>query len=99
LPLLTLAGNSFQSRVSLSLLKNLSLPELITYNIQDYENYAIFLANNPKELEKIKKKLILSIKSSNTFNTKLYTNNLEHAYKLVHDRYYRNLTTEDIHID
>jgi predicted O-linked N-acetylglucosamine transferase (SPINDLY family) len=99
LPLLTLAGNSFQSRVSLSLLKNLSLPELITYNIQDYENYAIFLANNPEELEKIKKKLILSIKNSNTFNTKLYTKNLEHAYKLVQDRYYRNLTTEDIHLN
>lgn len=99
LPLLTLAGNSFQSRVSLSLLKNLSLPELITYNIQDYENYAIFIANNPEELEKIKKKLILSIKTSNTFNTKLYTKNLEYAYKLVQNRYYRNLNTEDIHLN
>ena len=99
LPLLTLAGNSFQSRVSLSLLKNLSLPELITYNIQDYENYAIYLANNPKELEKIKKKLILSVKNSNTFNTKLYTKNLEKAYKLVQDRYYKKLTTEDIYLN
>jgi len=99
LPLLTLAGNSFQSRVSLSLLKNLSVPELITYNIQDYENYAIYLANNPKELEKIKKKLILSVKNSNTFNTKLYTKNLEKAYKLVQDRYYKKLTTEDIYLN
>ena len=99
LPLLTLAGNSFQSRVSLSLLKNLSLPELITHNLQDYENYAIHLANNPKDLDKIKKKLILSIKNSNTFNTELYTKNLEKAYKLVHDRYCKNLTTKDVYLN
>ena len=99
LPLLTLAGNSFQSRVSLSLLKNLSLPELITHNLQDYENYAIHLANNPKDLDKIKKKLILSIKNSNTFNTELYTKNLEKAYELVHDRYCKNLTTKDVYLN
>ena len=99
LPLLTLAGDSFQSRVSLSLLKNLSLPQLITYNIQDYENYAIYLANNPKELEKIRKKLNLSIKNSNTFKTKLYTKNLEKAYKLVQERYCKNLPIEDIYLN
>ena len=69
------------------------------YKYGDYENYAIYLANNPKELEKIKKKLILSVKNSNTFNTKLYTKNLEIAYKLVQDRYYKKLTTEDIYLN
>ena len=73
--------------------------ENIDKPIINLKNYAIYLANNPKELEKIKKKLILSVKNSNTFNTKLYTKNLEKAYKLVQDRYYKKLTTEDIYLN
>ena len=99
LPLLTMAGESFQSRVSSSLLKNLNLPELVTSNIDDYENFAIYLANNPKSLKEIKEKLLLSIKDSNTFNTKIYTKNLEKAYQLVYERYHQNLKPENIYIN
>ena len=98
LPLLTMTGESFQSRVSASLLKNLNIPELITSNINDYENYAIYLANNPEKLKEIKKKLHSSIKSSNTFNTKIYTKNLEKAYELAYERYHQNLMPENIYI-
>jgi predicted O-linked N-acetylglucosamine transferase (SPINDLY family) len=99
LPLLTMAGESFQSRVASSLLKNLKLPELITSNITDYENFAIYLANNPKSLKEIKEKLLFSIKDSNTFNTKIYTKNLEKAYQLVYERYHQNLKPENIYIN
>ena len=99
LPLLTMAGESFQSRVASSLLKNLNLPELITSNITDYENFAIYLANNPKSLKEIKEKLLFSIKDSNTFNTKIYTKNLEKAYQLVYERYHQNLKPENIYIN
>jgi predicted O-linked N-acetylglucosamine transferase (SPINDLY family) len=51
LPLLTMRGENFQSRVSSSLLKNLNIPELITSNIEDYERLAIYLANNPEKLK------------------------------------------------
>jgi predicted O-linked N-acetylglucosamine transferase (SPINDLY family) len=99
LPLLTMAGESFQSRVAASLLKNLNLPELITSNIDDYENFAIYLANNPKNLKEIKEKLLLSIKDTNTFNTKIYTKNLEKAYQLVYERNHQNLKPENIYIN
>jgi len=99
LPLLTMAGESFQSRVAASLLKNLNLPELITSNIDDYENFAIYLANNPKNLKEIKEKLLLSIKNTNTFNTKIYTKNLEKAYQLVYERNHQNLKPENIYIN
>jgi predicted O-linked N-acetylglucosamine transferase (SPINDLY family) len=99
LPLLTVAGESFQSRVSSSLLKNLNLPELVTSNVDDYENFAIYLANNPKSLKEIKEKLLFSIKDSNTFNTKIYTKNLEKAYQLVYERYHQNLKPENIYIN
>jgi predicted O-linked N-acetylglucosamine transferase (SPINDLY family) len=99
LPLLTITGESFQSRVSTSLLKNLNMPELITSNIEDYENFAIYLANNPKKLKEIKEKLLSSIKSSNTFNAKIYTKNLEKAYQQTCDNYYKNLPPENIYIN
>jgi predicted O-linked N-acetylglucosamine transferase (SPINDLY family) len=99
LPLLTMIGESFQSRVSSSLLKNLNVPELITSNINDYEDFAIYLANSPEKLKEIKDKLHHSIKSTNTFNTKIYTKNLEKAYQQIYDRYHRNLMPENIYIN
>jgi len=99
LPLLTMRGESFQSRVSSSLLKNLRIPELITSNIEDYENYAIYLRNNSEKLREIKEKLILSVKTSDTFNTKIYTQNLEKAYQQIYENYNQNLAPENIYIN
>jgi predicted O-linked N-acetylglucosamine transferase (SPINDLY family) len=99
LPLLAITGESFQSRVSTSLLKNLNIPELITSNIEDYEKFAIYLANNLEKLKEIREKLISSIKSSNTFNTKIYTKNLEKAYQQTFDNYYKNLAPKNIYIN
>jgi predicted O-linked N-acetylglucosamine transferase (SPINDLY family) len=99
LPLLTMTGESYQSRVSASLLKNLNIPELITSNIEDYENFAIYLANNSEKLKEIREKLLSSIKSSNTFNTKIYTKNLEKAYQQIYENYHQNLVPENIYIN
>jgi predicted O-linked N-acetylglucosamine transferase (SPINDLY family) len=99
LPLLTMTGASFQSRVSTSLLKNLKMPELITSNIEDYENFAVYLANNPEKLKEIKEKLLSSVKNSNTFNTKIYTKNLEKAYQQIYENYHQNLAPENIYIN
>ncbi len=44
LPVLTCAGNTFAARVAGSLLNAINLTELITYNLQDYENKALYLA-------------------------------------------------------
>jgi predicted O-linked N-acetylglucosamine transferase (SPINDLY family) len=99
LPLLTISGESFQSRVSASLLNSLGMPELIKSNIQDYENYAVYLANYPDKLKEIRNKLLLSVKNSNTFNTKIYTKNLEKAYQQTCDNYYKNFEPENIYIN
>jgi len=99
LPLLTISGESFQSRVSASLLNSLSIPELIKSNIQDYENYAVYLANYPDKLKDIRNKLFLSVKNSNTFNAKIYTKNLEKAYQQIYDNHRQNLAPENIYIN
>ena len=98
-PLLSIIGESFQSRVSSSLLNHLEIPELVKNNIKEYEDFAIHLANNLEELKKIKNKLNVSIKNSNVFNAKVYTKNLERAYKEVYDNYNANLMSKNININ
>ena len=51
LPMITLKGKNFASRVGASLLENLNLPELVTNSKNEYENLAIELVKN-KNLNK-----------------------------------------------
>ncbi len=90
LPLVTLKGKSFQSRVASSLLKAAGLDCLITYSLVDYENLAINLYNNPSLLVEIKNKLRLNINNYPIFNTGLYVNNLEYIYKEIYSNLLNN---------
>ena len=67
LPVLTLKGNSFASRVAASLLNTIGLNELITTNIEDYKNLAIKIYNEKNYLDEIKKKVAINKKESNLF--------------------------------
>ena len=88
LPLLTLIGESFASRVSASLLYAIDLPELITASQEEYESLAIVLATNPLKLDGIKQKLADNRLTTPLFDTPLFTKNLEAAYT---EMYQRNL--------
>jgi len=74
-------GNSFASRVAASILSSINMSELITENINDYENLAIELGNNKFKLNEIKKNMIRNIKKSNFFNSEIFTKDLESIYK------------------
>ena len=56
LPVLTLQGETFASRVSSSLLNALGLPELVTKSSIEYEKKAIELGNNLTKIISLKKK-------------------------------------------
>jgi predicted O-linked N-acetylglucosamine transferase (SPINDLY family) len=62
LPVLTLIGQSFASRIAASLLKAIGLSELITNSQEQYEALAIELAMNPKKLAGIKERLNVEFK-------------------------------------
>ena len=80
-PVLTLVGETFSSRVAGSLCQALNLTELITYQLQDYENKAIYVYNHPEDLAKIKQKIAQEKNSSAVlFNTKNFVNQLEKVY-------------------
>jgi predicted O-linked N-acetylglucosamine transferase (SPINDLY family) len=50
LPIVTIIGESFQSRVCSSLLTTIDLKELITNSYEEYENLAVSIAKNPQKL-------------------------------------------------
>jgi len=96
LPVLTLQGSSFCSRVASSLLTQISLPEMITYTLSQYEAFAIKLGTHPSSLKSIKEKLQKNKLSENLFNTKLFVKYLESAYEKVHTNHEEGLSPEDL---
>ena len=67
LPVLTCMGETMPARVAASLLTRIGLPELISENLQQYEEKALFLAKNPSELARIKQQLMMQKTRSNVF--------------------------------
>ena len=98
LPVLTLQGQSFASRVSSSLLEVVNLKELITHSSNEYENMAVELANNLSKLKNIKKKLEDSKNKTPLFNTKLFTNHIEKAYILMFEKYIKGEENNNIEV-
>ena len=95
LPILTLMGETYGSRVSASLLSSVKLDSLITHSIDDYVKLAVNLATNPQKLLKFREK-IMNKSSLDLFNTNKFTKNLEAGYQKVYDRYYSDLIPDHI---
>jgi predicted O-linked N-acetylglucosamine transferase (SPINDLY family) len=95
LPVLTCVGDTFAARVAASLLTAVNLPELITYSLQDYENKALYLSQNPVELKAIKQKLLTSHLSSALFDTQLFAHSLENILESIWMKYSQSSNTAD----
>lgn len=76
-PILTRLGTTFPGRVAASLLYAAGLPELVTHNLEEYEDLAVTLATDHAELKKIKSKLT---KNCSLFDTDLFRRNIEAVY-------------------
>jgi predicted O-linked N-acetylglucosamine transferase (SPINDLY family) len=81
LPLLTLIGRSFASRVAGSLLHAAGLPELITDSIEHYEALALRLAREPELLGAARRKLTGDLSRLPVFDTPRKTRQIERAYE------------------
>jgi len=80
-PVITLQGDSFPSRVASSLLTHLDLPELIHQTMTSYETQAIEIATHPEKYMALKNKLIGHKKNARLFNSDLFMNSYESALK------------------
>ena len=96
LPVLTLIGESFSSRVAASILNAIGLPDLIASSQSEYESLAIELASKPERLAAIKERLAINRTTTLLFDTPLFTKNLEDAYRKVHARHCLGLSPEHI---
>jgi len=98
LPVLTLEGNSFNSREAASIIRALNLPELITTSERDYESVAIELATDPEKLKLIKEALINNLSIASLYDTPLFTKNIESAYTQMYERYLQGLGPNHIYL-
>ena len=83
LPVITLRGETFASRVAASLLTSINVTELITENQDDYLKLASKICNDPKYFNEIKSKVMKNKLSSNLFKCEVYTKNIEKAYNIA----------------
>jgi len=97
-PVLTLIGESFASRVAASLLRSIGLPELITTTWAEYEALAIDLATHSERLGAIRGSLKKNRFTTALFNTPLFAKNLESAYIKMYERYEADLQVDHIYI-
>lgn len=79
-PLITCPGQTFVSRGAGSILNALEMPELITANLQEYEELAVMLAANPARLHSLREKIAQKKKTAPLFDSTRYTKYLDAAY-------------------
>ncbi len=79
-PVLTLSGRGFPSRVCGSLVRSAGLPELVCTRPEDYIERAVELANNPAQLQGLKARLEANRHSCILFDTGKLAANLEALY-------------------
>jgi protein O-GlcNAc transferase len=90
-PVITLAGNSHVSRVGVSLLSNVGLPELIAGTPDEYFKITVNLANDVKKLEALRKRLRDMMKYSPLTDAKKFTLNLETCFRKIWETWCNSL--------
>ena len=80
-PVITLAGNAHVSRVGVSLLSNVGLPELIAKTSDEYISVAVNLAMGVERLRSLREKLRDMMKRSPICDAERFADNLEMCYR------------------
>ena len=88
-PVLTICGKGFASRVCASLVQAAGMGELVCQDHRTYVARAIEMGRNPKALERLKKKLKAGRDTCLLFDTPQLVRELETAYRGMWDDYRR----------
>jgi len=80
-PVVALAGKTHVSRVGVSQLTNIGLPELIAADTVAYVDIAVALANDLPRLAQLRSSLRERMKVSPLMDSARFTRNLEHAFQ------------------
>ena len=79
IPLVTLEGKHFASRVSTSLLHSLEIRELIAKDIDDYKKIVSTLINDNNALNSLKSKIQRQLSESKLMDTSFFARTFEDA--------------------
>ena len=86
-PVITLKGLTYVSRMSSSLLNAVGLSDLSVSSFKEYERLAINLAKNPKKLHSLRLTLNANRLNSSLFDTSKFVENLEKVYREIWKEY------------
>lgn len=86
-PVLTLQGTTFASRMASSILNAVEMPELVTQTKEAYEDMAVSIAITPGRSEQLKTKLAEKKATAPLFDTLRFTRTLELAYRQMWERF------------
>lgn len=86
-PIVTLAGLSFASRVCGSLSRAAGLPDLVCATPEEYVARAIELGNNPEALAQMKQRLAASLPGCDLFNSTKLVRHLEGLFDTMWSEY------------
>jgi len=82
-PLVTLTGRAFGARMAGALLTAAGLPELIAYNLADYEALALQLALDPERRQQLREKLRAVREHGALFDTPTFVRDLEERFQTL----------------
>ncbi|MBM4146921.1 MAG: hypothetical protein FJ240_11740 [Nitrospira sp.] len=82
-PVITLTGNTHASRVGMSLLSNVGLPELVAGTLDEYVEIAVKLAEDLNRLQLLRERLRDMMSKSVLTDSKRFISSLEASYRKV----------------
>ncbi len=97
-PLIALAGDTFASRVSASILTAAGLPDLVTTSLEDYAALALRLATDVEEMRRIRSRIDACRRDAPLFDTAAFTRGLEAAYTAIWERHAAGLAPDHLDI-
>ena len=80
IPIITLIGRSFHSRVCASILEQVNLSKLVAKTNEQFEEKATYFGNNRNKLLELKDELVNSCQTSSLFKIENFTKQLETIY-------------------
>ena len=81
------------------MLNAIGLPELITNDADEYEALALMFARDREKLQAVKQKLENNRTTYPLFDSGLFTQHLESAFKAMHEKRIAKLAPDHINID
>jgi len=97
-PVITVLGNHWVSRMSSSHLMAVGLPELVFENRRTYETAAVDLAGHPHKVDTLHRRLAQQNDAVMLFNPELFTRHLEFGFESIWQRYVDGLAPDHIDI-